>query len=239
MAHLKGCGWLLNEYAVVIHGVAVVMTRCLDMICNLHSHKPHTHPYTIISTSPTAFEPCNHCFYSVGIHPWDVPASTQAHIEALQMWARHPQVVAIGECGIDRLRGGDMEKQIAYFEQHITLSEQVEKPLILHIVKGIDTLLSLYNKYTPKQPWIVHGFRGNATTARQLIEKGISLSYGEKFNPLSVQATPLNMLWVESDESEMPIEEIYERIAATKGMPSTSLIENTFRRAQVLFFQQK
>ena len=107
MALLKGCGWLLKEYAVVILGVAVAMTPCLDMICNLHSHKPQAHPYTIISASPIAFAPCDHLFYSVGIHPWDTPQTTPAHIEALQLWARHPQVVAIGECGVDRLRGDD------------------------------------------------------------------------------------------------------------------------------------
>ena len=62
-----------------------------------------------------------------------------------------------------------------------------------------------------------HGFRGNARVARQLLDAGFYLSYGQYFNPEAVRITPIDRLLVETDESPLPIEEICALVALNRG----------------------
>ena len=208
------------------------MTQLID----IHTHHNTENADAIISVEPTSFNAVLGKYYSVGIHPWNSSDITSADLDILQKVCRHTQVVAIGETGVDLLRGASKEKQIDLLAQHIKLSETLHKPLILHVVKSTDTILSLYKQYKPTQKWIIHGYRGNETTALQLIEKGIELSFGEKFNPQAVISTPLDQLWIESDESTTPIETIYNNIATVKNIDSHILKSSIYNRAQNLFF---
>lgn len=207
----------------------------MTTIYDIHTHSTSCACHAIISVSPAEYAPLPQQYYSVGIHPWDSMHATAAGVEKLQQTAQHAQVVAIGECGIDTLRGGDASHQIALLKQHIITSEELQKPLILHIVKSTDKLLALHKELHPRQQWIMHGFRGNATTAQQLLDKGIQLSFGAKYNRETLLLTPLEQMWVESDEESNNIEEIYCRIASDKGIEIEEL-KNTMRyRAEKLF----
>ena len=57
-------------------------------------------------------------------------------------------------------------------------------------------------------PWIWHGFRGNATMAKQLADNGILLSLGRHFNTDAAASIPADKLLVETDESTADINEI-------------------------------
>ena len=204
-------------------------------ISDIHTHH-HNRSHAILSLSPSQFDrettqPC-----SVGIHPWDSNHITANDIELLCKIATHPHVVAIGECGIDRLKGGSIEEQITLFEQHILLSEKVQKTLIIHAVKCADIILSLHRKHSPKQTWIIHGYRGNATTAQQYIKHSIELSFGEKYNSEVLLSTPLDKLWIESDESNMSIKDLYNRVAETINIEPERLQNVIEERAKKLFF---
>jgi TatD DNase family protein len=146
--------------------------------------------------------------------------------------ATDERVRAIGECGIDLIRCNiPVEQQAEILRRHIELSESLHKPLILHAVKGQETILRLHRTMRPAQAWIIHGFRGKPQQARQLTGAGLYLSIGEHFNPMSARAVPLDRLFVESDESQRPISEIYGSIAGAKGMTAEELVsairENT------------
>jgi len=52
------------------------------------------------------------------------------------MLARCERVVAIGEAGFDRLRGGSPAVQREAFVAQSKIAEAVGKPLVLHVVKG-------------------------------------------------------------------------------------------------------
>jgi TatD DNase family protein len=97
------------------------------------------------------------------------------------------------------------------------LAEEVKKPLIIHCVKGLDEIIAMHKETVPQQAWIIHGFRGKPQQAEQLVKAGFYLSFGERFNVESLKATPLERLFVESDESNFGIYEIYRRISQTKG----------------------
>lgn len=160
---------------------------------------------------------------STGIHPWDVTEHWKEEFSTVEEIAGKKNCLAIGECGIDRLRGCCMEVQEEAFRTHAILAEEIKKPLIIHCVKGADTILAVHKEIKPAQAWIIHGFKGKPEQAIQFTRTGLYLSFGERFNSESLLATPLDKLLIESDESRMPIEEIYCLVAKTKDMTPEEL----------------
>ncbi len=191
------------------------------MIVDCHTHHADR-LNAIVSVAPEDFHPQEGILYSVGIHPWTTDKPFD--FELLETTAAHPSVVAIGETGIDRLRGADIDKQTQILRRHINLSERLQKPLILHVVKALDIILALRKECQPTMPWIWHGFRGNATTAKQLTDKGFYLSFGERFNAEAAAAVPAERLLLETDESPLTINEIAARIAACRHISSDELL---------------
>lgn len=178
------------------------------MILDVHTHNL-TATNAIISVEPGDFKPVGGLFYSVGLHPWSARRDAR-HEALLRSAAVHPQVVAIGECGIDLVRSTlDEAGQIELTLLHARLAEELHKPLVLHCVRSFHIIARLLKEFSPTQPWIIHGFRGNATVARQLLRfKQVWLSFGERFNADALAATPQNRRLAETDCSSRPIEEI-------------------------------
>ncbi len=207
-------------------------------IYDIHTHR-NTYDVSraIVSVSPQQFTPIDGQYYSVGIHPWDSNHSTPQDITLLQQIIQHRQVVAIGETGIDKLRGATVERQVELFTQHITLAHTYNLPLIIHAVRSYDIILAMHRKYNPTTQWIIHGYRGNEITAKQLLDKGIHLSYGALYNTQALINTPIEQLWIESDESNKNIEEIYQKIAGDKNITVEKLKLSVAQRAENLFFK--
>lgn len=162
---------------------------------DVHTHHSGAHDAIINLDPGKTPEPGR--LYSAGIHPW-YAADPAPGFEEL---AARPEVVAIGEAGFDRLRGPAPEVQRRAFERCVAVSERLRKPMILHVVRAFDIILAEKKRLRPSQPWIIHGFRGKPALARQLLEAGFYLSYGEGANPASVAATPPDRLLVETDEA--------------------------------------
>ena len=140
--------------------------------------------------------------YSVGVHPWWTNDSELKQLmQGLNAWAAHPQVVAIGECGFDRLQGAEVEMQRAVFETHVQLSEQLSKPLTIHCVRAFDELLAVKKQLRPQQQWTIHGFRGKAPLAQQLLKGGMHLSFGAVHNHEAYAITPPEQRHHETDET--------------------------------------
>lgn len=151
-------------------------------------------------------------YYSAGIHPWDTETVNQNLLEKLYNTLLDKDIVAVGECGLDKNAAVAYEHQEQLFLHHIQLSEELFKPLIIHCVGYFNELIALRKKLNPTQDWIVHGFRGKAQLAEQLLKAGFHLSFGEKFNPEAVRICPPERMLIETDESELTIQEIYEAI---------------------------
>ncbi len=185
-------------------------------------------PRSIIE-HPDTFCPTPHALYSVGVHPWwietdaqedtsipQAPFSEKVLPHAIQqMWqgverlSRHPQVVALGETGFDRLRG-DLPLQEMLFEKHALLAAELGKDLIIHLVRAQDRLL-YWRKRIPISPtsqWCVHGFRGKPSMAKQLTEAGIRLYFGPEANPETLALFPRETLRFETDDSMLSIEDV-------------------------------
>lgn len=137
-------------------------------------------------------------WYSVGFHPWDT-ARSMPDMEYLRRVASDPRVVAVGEAGIDRLRGADADTQREVFRCQAILAEEVGKPLIIHCVRAWDDIMALRRQLKPAVEWIIHGFRGGAPQAAQLLRSGFMLSLGERHAPQAELFIPDERRYRETD----------------------------------------
>ena len=139
----------------------------------------HTHHLlatdALISVSPTDFAPMPGKCYAVGIHPWHTEGDVEAQMQALAETAQNEQVKAIGETGLDSLRGAPLEVQMRLFERHIALAEALGKPLVIHCVRTSQQVLKAWSESRKSVAWAIHGFRGNARVVAPLVKASDSM----------------------------------------------------------------
>ncbi|MBR5169491.1 MAG: TatD family hydrolase [Muribaculaceae bacterium] len=196
-------------------------------ILDFHTHHAQATD-ALISVEPRQFDPQAGKWYSVGVHPWDtVEAVTDADFDLLKQCATHAQVLAIGETGLDSLRGGDIETQTALFVRHLQLAHDVCKPVVVHNVRTTQQILNARRQAGLTDVRLaIHGMRGNAHVARTLLDEGCYLSYGLRFNPEALATTPLDRLLIETDDSDITIQDVATRVALVLGL-STEVITTT------------
>ena len=187
------------------------------MILDIHTHNAQTHAQTIDT---------------VGIHPWHTLIGDVAEVER-----RTPSVDAVGEIGLDYACDVPREEQTALFRAQLAIAERLGKPVVLHCVRAFEDVIKVVADYHLRAV-IFHGFIGSAEQAQRAVAQGHYLSFGERTSrsPKTIEAlrsTPLSHLFVESDESTSPIEEIYAKIAELRGVEVSELLqatEDNFRR---------
>lgn len=179
-----------------------------------HTHNGNSLPGTAVVNLPMEvlsdlenFRPAPGQLYSAGIFPLYQGAWSQA-FHNLRILIQHPQVVALGECGLDKRSNIPFLQQQNFFEAQMTLSEQVEKPLIIHCVRAWSELLRFNRLHPAKQRRVVHGFRGKPELAHQLIEAGFYLSFGEFFNVDSLRLCPPERRLMETDNSKLTLMQV-------------------------------
>lgn len=181
----------------------------MNDILDIHTHTPRHG--AIYNATPGEIVDKD-TLYSVGIHPWYSDNVSDKQWQQLTAMTQTPNCVAIGEAGLDALRGPGIDQQIDVFEKQILLSIQLNKPLIVHCVRQYDNLLQLFKKYRPRQPWIVHGFRGKPQLAHQLLDAGLYLSIGQKFNKDTLDMIPSEKMLIETDDATVDIHTIAQNV---------------------------
>jgi len=157
--------------------------------------------------------------FTYGIHPWHLEAgSLDDQLEKVGIHSAHPNVIALGEAGFDKLRGPALDLQRNAFEEQVIIAGERAKPLFIHCVRSWDELLASHKRMRPSKPWLVHGFRGKKDLAIQLISKGMYISFWFDFimRPESsdlVRNLPADRIFLETDGSGVDIRLIYEKVA--------------------------
>lgn len=193
---------------------------------DIHTHRlPEVYDENIVSiynTYPLEYDKYKmidnpNLYFSVGIHPWyldDIDRQYETFIRVV----RDSRVVAIGEAGLDKLCGTNIDLQIDVFRKQIEISIEINKPLIIHCVKAWDELIALYKEYKPSTAWIIHGFRGKEMLAKQLSSLGLNLSFGEKFQQSAIESIARESIFIETDESKQTIMSICQNISGESGI---------------------
>lgn len=194
-----------------------------------HFEKPNAVFNLIIRDDTTNLTSPLPSMLSAGIHPWYISANPEKQFEILQTIAVAPEILFIGECGLDRLKGAELSLQIEVFKRQIKLADSLRKPLIVHCVRAYSELLHVRKILKPTMPWVIHGFNAKPQIAEQVLANGCFLSLGKALltaesNASNVLKTiPLERLFLETDDSDIPTEEIYEAAANTLNITPSFL----------------
>lgn len=188
----------------------------------------HTHqairPNSILNAELDFFSSGQRC--SLGIHPWDLEENWKSKLEKISKLACENQsIIAIGECGFDRLKGPSLELQKAAFKAQANLAFDLGIPVILHCVKGHDLLLEYLNheKSIPNILW--HGWNLKPELAKALLRFPVYYSFGKQLlKPDSnasrwLKIVPRDRVFLETDDSNLEISQIYQAASLILGLP--------------------
>lgn len=177
--------------------------------------------------------------------------------------AQNPEVIAIGECGLDyyRLTSPDVEKtgQKEAFVAQIKIAEQVNKPLMMHIRPSQSTddayldALEILKAEKFSGGKISHFFVGSPEVAKKMLEAGFSFTFGgvitfaRDYDEV-IKCLPIGNILLETDAPYVApapyrgkrnepayLPETARKIAELKGVSAEELAEATFQNALRIF----
>ena len=147
-------------------------------------------------------------FCAVGVHPDTEGDSEEPTVERLLSLATAPEVIAIGETGLDYYRlTGDLEWQRERFRVHIRAAKKCRKPLIIHTRSAsADTLRVLQEEQGGTVGGIFHCFTEDLDTARAALDLGFHISFSGIVTFKNAKAlkevacfVPMDRLLIETD----------------------------------------
>lgn len=178
-------------------------------------------------------------YYSVGFHPYSVGrVDEQETLQKVRLALEHPRVLALGEIGLDKSIEADMEEQRRIFEKQVEIAESVSLPVVLHVVRAFNEMLEFMKAHQPVVPMIIHGYNGSTQMAGQLVKAGFMISFGEAIMGEhskvieALQRVPVEKLFLETDEGDMDIRELYQFAATVKGVSVDHLRVQIFENAR-------
>lgn len=179
--------------------------------------------------------------FSIGLHPWHIgKVNPEECFRAIERATEMKNMLAIGECGLDRSISADFALQKSYFIEQIRTADQHSKPLIIHCVRAYSDMLDLKKKTRSGVPWIIHGYNGNLETTMSLIKNGFYFSVGEQllkneFRHSVLMTIPIERLFLETDDREISIRKIYFSAAQILNMDKEIFNELIFSNFKEIF----
>jgi TatD DNase family protein len=193
-------------------------------------------------------------FATAGMHPHDASrfdARARSQIEAL---LENPQVVAVGECGLDFYRmHSPPEDQVRVLNDHVAIARDAGLPLVVHVREAWHEILRLLDEGSAEV--VLHCFTGDLATALECADRGWHLSFaGNITYPKNTQirdaaaAIPLERVLVETDSPFLApqrvrgrdnapanVVDVIETIAAARGETVENVRTATARNAMRAF----
>ncbi len=231
-----------------------------------HMRENHTAAVTVgvdLETSKRAIElsEAYDLWATVGLHPTDNDKEV-FDFEAYRILAQHPEVVAIGECGLDYFRSQDPEmkkKQEMLFREHIKLAREVGKPLMIHArpskgtMDAYEDVLNILENVPEAPKANFHFFVGNIEIAKRILAIGGTMSFD---GPITftkdydevIAFVPLESMHAETDApfaAPVPfrgktcepwmVREVVQRIAEIKQLPLDQ-VKQQLKQNAISFF---
>lgn len=192
-------------------------------------------------------------FAAVGWHPHDAKDFDR---DFLLQKARHPQVVAIGECGLDYYRNlSPRSVQMRVFEEQIGIAGELNLPLVVHDRDAHQDCYDILKKNGAGKV-VFHCFSGDEIFAEKVLERGWKISFTGtityKNNQLEniIRSIPENMFFIETDSpylspvplrgkrnSPLNLRYIIEKIAEIRGITPKKVAELSCQNAEEYFLK--
>ena len=195
---------------------------------------------------------------TAGIHPLAVnsdKAGWDERFESVHVQAAAPEVVGIGETGLDFFRDhSPRDMQERAFKDHLELSRLLKKPVVIHN-RGADARIVKILRSCPAHSGIMHCFSSDWETAQAVIEAGFHVSFAgnltyKKSDTMRDAAAriPLDRLLIETDSPYLPPQAVrghnnhpghigwtLECLAEIRGMDVSVLALNLNKNAEAVF----
>ena len=150
-----------------------------------------------------------HLFCTAGVHPHDAKSVSDDYIGQLTELHQQPQVVAVGECGLDFNRDfSPRPKQEQVFAEQLELACQLNKPDYMHERDAASRFIDIITPFIARlSNGVVHCFTGDKQTLTRYLDLGLSIGItgwicderrGLDLREL-VQYIPLDRLMIETD----------------------------------------
>jgi TatD DNase family protein len=246
-AHIDVSRFDSDREAVIAAAVAGGVTRIVDPGCDLASSRAalalaKAHPGVV--------------FAGVGTHPHDATTHTAEVEEQYRAMAREPEVVAIGEFGLDYFRMlSPREVQREVFCAHLRLARECDLPCIIHTRDSHDDVIELLRAHGQGLRGVFHCFSGTVAQAEECLEfGGFLLSFAGPLTrqgnelPEVARMAPLSRILVETDSPYLvpkPLRErrneplfvktTAEKLAEIRGMTLEEIAQVTTANAVRLF----
>ncbi len=193
---------------------------------------------------------------SVGVHPTERDGHDPS-VDELAALAEEPQVVAIGETGLDYFRsGGDLEWQRERFRRHIAAARAARKPIIVHSRDAKEDTLRLLDEEGARDVGgVLHCFTGDWDMACRAQDLNFHISFSGIVTFKNAQSLqdiarrlPLERMLIETDapylapvphrgKSNQPayVRHVAEFIADLRGVDTREIAAATTRNFYTLF----
>lgn len=245
--HIDTSRFQVDREEVIQAAIAAGVTRMVDPGCDLASSRAalalaRTHPGTV--------------FAGVGIHPHEATTYTEEARAHLRKMAHEPEVVAIGEFGLDYFRMlSPREVQRAVFCAHLQLARECDLPCIIHVRDAHDDVVELLRAHGRGLRGVFHCFSGNVAQAEECLAfDGFLLSFAGPLTkqgndlPEVAQIVPLDRVLVETDSPYLVprplkvrrneprfVKHVAEKLAELRNMTLEEIAQVTTRNAVRLF----
>ncbi|HEV2582647.1 MAG TPA: TatD family hydrolase [Ktedonobacteraceae bacterium] len=197
-AHIDTARFNADREAVIQAAFEGGVTRIVDPGCDLPSSE---------ATLALAKAHPGMIFAGVGTHPHDATTYSDEVGQRYREMAREPEVVAIGECGLDYFRMlSPRDVQRAVFVAHLELARACDLPCIIHVRDSHDDVIELLRAHGQGLRGVFHCFSGDVAQAEQCLEfEGFLLSFAGPLTrpgnalPEVARIAPLERILVETD----------------------------------------
>lgn len=207
----------------------------MNMYHDFHSHtmRPEKDVVRMICVKPGESAPPP---FSSGIHPWDTEGADIAR--ELQLLDRHAhELAAIGEIGLDRLRGAPLERQADIFRKQIHLAEKHGLSMIIHNVRCTPEIMVML-KNPARTLW--HKAPTGEHNLHHIVNAGAMVSFtAAELAQVDPEMVPPTQLGLETDDTGGDIREAYRIAAELWMMPEEQLMEQLAANFHRLFTRQE
>ncbi|MDT8878125.1 TatD family hydrolase [Halomonas saccharevitans] len=149
----------------------------------------------------------------LGLHPYFMAEHAPGDLKALAQWLDdHPEIVAVGECGIDARFADSWDAQWRFFDAQLRLAKERTLPVVIHCVQANDRVAKRLRQLDLPAGGLIHAFAGSPEQAKKFLDLGFTLGLGgattferAKRVQRAVASLPDDGYVLETDSPDMPL----------------------------------